>query len=59
MDYKKAMAEAVYFTNRDVITTSGEGSGLDIGGECRVPGWERGNACTNNNSSNCPNRTWK
>lgn len=33
MNYEKAEAEVVYFTNRDVITTSG---GLD-GGNCRTP----------------------
>lgn len=57
MNYEKATAEVIYFTNRDVITTSG-GGGQDIGGECRVPGWDRGNACPNT-SGDCPNRAWK
>ena len=55
MNYEKAEAEVVYFTNRDVITTSG---GLD-GGNCRTPGWKRGNACVDNHSSACPNKAWK
>ena len=53
MDYEKAAAEIIYFTNRDVITTSG-GSG----GRCLKPGWDNGNGC-NNNSGNCPGRMWK
>ncbi len=54
MDYKKAAAEVIYFTNRDVITTSG---GSDIGG-CRTPGWDRGNGC-NGTSGDCPGQAWK
>ena len=55
MNYEKAEAEVVYFTNRDVITTSG--GGLD-GGNCRTPGWERGNGC-GKTSGDCEGQSWK
>ena len=51
MLYQKAEAEVICFDNTDVITASG--------GECRVPGWDRGNACQQSQSSDCPNRAWK
>lgn len=54
MNYEKAEAEVVYFTNRDVITTSG---GLDIGG-CRNNGQDNGNGCKDN-SGDCPGGSWK
>lgn len=58
MNYEKATAEVVYFTNRDVITTSG-GGGLDIGETCRTPGHDRGNGCTGV-SGKCPTKNaWK
>ena len=56
MKYVKAVVEIVYFTNRDVITTSGMSGGA--GGSCRVPGQDRGNGCENN-SGNCPGSVWK
>lgn len=49
MKYVKATVEIVYFTNRDVITTSDS---------CRVPGHDRGNGC-DNNSGDCPGGAWK
>lgn len=44
MNYEKASAEVVYFTNRDVITTSG-GSGMDIGGSCTNHGHRNLETC--------------
>ncbi len=55
MNYEKAEAEVVYFTNRDVITTSG--GGLD-GGNCRTPGWDRGNGC-DRTSGDCVGQSWQ
>mgnify|MGYP003097862101 CR=1 len=56
MRYEKAEAEIIYFTNRDVITTSGSsGSGET---DCPVPGWSRGNGCKNT-SGDCPGQHWK
>lgn len=52
MLYQKAEAEVICFDNTDVITASG-------GGECRVPGWDRGNNCPGPQSANCPSRAWK
>lgn len=55
MKYEKPVAEVIYFTNRDVITTSGGDSG-----SCPVPGWDRGNNCSGNKSSDCPTKhAWK
>ena len=56
MKYVKAVVEIVYFTNRDVITTSGMSGGA--GGSCRVPGHDRGNGCAET-SGNCPGSAWK
>lgn len=53
MKYEKPVAEVIYFTNRDVITTSGGDSG-----SCRVPGWDRGNGCTTT-SGDCKGNAWK
>lgn len=53
MDYEKAAAEIIYFTNRDVITTSG-----DSGSGCPTPGWDKGNGCSST-SGDCPGRMWK
>lgn len=53
-NYEKAEAEVVYFTNRDVITTSG-GIGGDV---CRTPGWDRGNGC-DRTSGDCVGQSWK
>lgn len=52
MIYKKATAEVVLFDNTDILMQVS-------GGECKVPGWERGNACQKTQSSDCPNRAWK
>lgn len=52
MIYKKATAEVVLFDNTDILMQVS-------GGECEVPGWERGNACQKTQSSDCPNRAWK
>ena len=57
MNYEKADAEVIYFTNRDVIATSGGDGGGTEG--CRVPGWDRGNSCNNNRSGDCPGQMWK
>lgn len=51
--YQKAEAEVICFDNTDVITASGGD------GECRVPGWDRGNNCPGPQSANCPSRAWK
>lgn len=51
MLYQKAEAEVICFDNTDVITASG--------GECRVPGWDRGNDCPGPQSANCPGKAWK
>lgn len=56
MKFEKAEAEVIYFTNRDVSTASGDGDGGAAG--CRVPGWDRGNSCANNRSSDCPSQAW-
>ena len=54
MKYEKANAEVIYFTNRDVIVTSG---GIT---ECDKPGWDKGNNCHGNMSSDCPTKqAWK
>lgn len=47
MNYEKATAEVVYFTNRDVITTSG-----DIGGSCKNHGWKNQEFCYPGNHTN-------
>ena len=52
----KVSVEIVYFSNRDVITTSGMSGGA--GGSCRVPGHDRGNGCAGT-SGNCPGSAWK
>lgn len=49
MQYEKAEAEVVYFTNRDVITASGAETG------CRVHGWDMGNGC-DRTSGKCPGK---
>lgn len=54
MKYEKPVAEVIYFTNRDVITTSGGESG-----SCRVPGHDRGNNCPSDVSGACPGQAWK
>ena len=59
MKYEKADAEVIYFTNRDVIATSGgEGGGGSGTGTCRVPGHNRGNGCTET-SGMCPDNAWQ
>lgn len=50
MTYEKAEVKLILFDDSDVIMTSG--------GECRVPGWERGNQCPDT-SSDCHNQAWK
>lgn len=59
MDYKKATAEIIYFSNKDVIATSGYPDD-DIGGTaCEKPGWNKGNGCPNTSGS-CPTKhAWK
>lgn len=54
MKYEKPVAEVIYFTNRDVITTSGG----QIGDGCKNRGQNAGNGC-NGNSGNCPGQSWK
>lgn len=54
MRYEKAEAEIIYFTNRDVITTSGV---IEEPG-CKNHGQNAGIGC-NGNSGNCPNKSWK
>lgn len=53
MDYEKATAEIILFSNRDVITTSG-----GITDSCRTPGQDRGNGC-GRVSGTCPGQSWK
>lgn len=54
MTYEKGIAEIIYFTNRDVITTSGAGE--ESG--CRNRGQNTGIGCSGN-SGNCPSKAWK
>lgn len=53
MNYEKASAEVVYFTNRDVITTSG-GGGMDIGGSCTNHGFRNQENCNPGGHTNKP-----
>ena len=54
MKYEKADAEVIYFTNRDVIATSGS----ETGG-CKNKGQDNGNGCTGV-SGDCPTKhAWK
>lgn len=54
MKYEKANAEVIYFTNGDVIVTSGGTT------ECPTNGWDRGNNCHGNKSGDCPTKqAWK
>ncbi len=48
-EYHKAVADMVQFFNDDVIKTSGD---------CRTPGWSRGNGCTTT-SGDCSGQSWK
>lgn len=54
MYYEKAEAEIIYFTNRDVITTSGETGGTG----CRNNGQDNGNGCQGNSGA-CSGHSWK
>lgn len=56
-EYQKATAEVIYFTNEDIITTSGAGGGI-IGGGCSKPGHDRGNGCSGVSGA-CPGQAWK
>lgn len=49
-NYEKAKAEVIYFTNQDIITSSGG---------CKNNGQDNGNGCSNNNSSACRDQAWK